>query len=205
MNALFEKGREGFLDGSIDWDTNTIKAMLADLHTADVGVKQITGATNASPIVITSTSHGFSNGDIVSITGVGGNTAANGKWTIANVATNTFELSGSTGNGAYTSGGVVVNLTLSDNLDDVSACRIGTDVALASKTVTNGVADAADVTFSAVSGATVEAIILYKDTGTESTSRLIALIDTATGLPVTPNGGDIVVAWDNGANKIFKL
>jgi len=34
---------------------------------------------------------------------------------------------------------------------------------------------------------------------------LIAFIDTATNLPVTPNGGDIIVAWDNGANKIFKL
>ncbi len=35
--------------------------------------------------------------------------------------------------------------------------------------------------------------------------RLIAYIDTATGMPVTPNGGDITIAWDNGANKIFKL
>ena len=35
--------------------------------------------------------------------------------------------------------------------------------------------------------------------------RVIAFIDTATGLPVTPNGGDITITWDNGANKIFKL
>jgi hypothetical protein len=45
----------------------------------------------------------------------------------------------------------------------------------------------------------------YKDTGTESTSLLIFYIDTATGLPCTPNGGNITVAWDSGANKIFKL
>jgi hypothetical protein len=67
----------------------------------------ITGATNASPIVITSTSHGLSNGDLVGIASVGGNTAANGKiWTVAPLpTTNTFGLHGSVGNGAYTSGG----------------------------------------------------------------------------------------------------
>ena len=65
--------------------------------------------------------------------------------------------------------------------------------------------DAADITFSSVSGPSIEALVIYKDTGTESTSPLIAYIDTATGLPITPNGGDIIVTWDNGANKIFKL
>lgn len=61
------------------------------------------------------------------------------------------------------------------------------------------------MTFTSVSGASIEAIIIYKDTGTESTSPLIAFIDTATGLPITPNGGDIIVTWDNGTNKIFKV
>jgi hypothetical protein len=57
-----------------------------------------------------------------------------------------------------------------------------------------------------VSGASIEAIVIYKDTGTESTSPLIAIIDTATrSLPITPNGGDIIVTWDNGTNKIFKV
>ena len=48
-------------------------------------------------------------------------------------------------------------------------------------------------------------MLIYKDTGDNATSPLIALIDSATGLPITPNGGDIIVVWDNGANKIFKL
>jgi len=61
------------------------------------------------------------------------------------------------------------------------------------------------MTFTSVTGASIEAIVLYKDTGTDSTSPLIAFIDTATGLPITPNGGDIIVTWDNGPNKIFKL
>jgi hypothetical protein len=102
--------------------------------------------------------------------------------------------------------GYTVNLATHDNLDDIpGGARVATSGALASKTTTNGVADAADVTFSAVTGDPCEAIVIYKDTGTESTSRLIAYIDTATGLPVTPNGGDIVVSWSDGASKIFKL
>lgn len=133
-NALYDAGRQGFLDGSIDWDTDDIRAILIDV--AD-----------------------------------------------------------------YT-----VNLGTHDNLDDVAvAARVATSSALSGKTVTAGVADAADVTFSTVTGDPCEAIVIYKHTGVESTSRLIAYIDTATGLPVTPNGGNITVAWDNGANKIFKL
>jgi len=69
--------------------------------------KTITGATNASPIVITSAAHGYADGDRVLVDSVGGNTAANGSWTVANKADNTFELAGSTGNGDYTSGGKV--------------------------------------------------------------------------------------------------
>lgn len=89
-------------------------------------------------------------------------------------------------------------------LSDLSGV-VATSGNLTSKTTTDGVADAADVTFSSVTGNQSEYIVVYQDTGTPSTSRLIALVDTATGLPVTPNGGDIVVQWDSGANKIFKL
>ena len=74
----------------------------------------------------------------------------------------------------------------------------------ATKTVTNGVFDGADVTFSAVTGNSVEALVIYVDTGTAGTSPLVAYIDTGvTGLPVTPNGGDIAVTWN--ASGIFAL
>jgi hypothetical protein len=134
-NALYDKGRQGFLEGSIDWDSDTIKAVLID-------------------------------------------------------------------EALYT-----VDLANHDNLDDVPAgARVGTPQTLTGKTVTNGVADAADITFPAVPlHDPVEAILIYQDTGNEATSRLIAYINSATGLPVTPNGGDIAVQWDNGANKIYKL
>ncbi len=99
-----------------------------------------------------------------------------------------------------------VSIDTDDYLSDIPVGdRIATSGNLASKTSTLGVADAADVTFSTVTGDVSEAIVLYKDTGDADTSPLIAYIDTATGLPITPNGGDITISWDSGANKIFKL
>lgn len=81
----------------------------------------------------------------------------------------------------------------------------GTAQTLGSKTYTNGVLDAADVTFSSVAGTvSYEALVLYIDTGVSATSRLVAYIDTGvTGLPVTSNGGDISVTWN--ASGIFAL
>ena len=198
-NALFEKGREGFLDGTCDWDTNTIKVALIDTGTADVGVKAISSSTNATPIVVTITSHGFSNGDYVMIQGHLTNTNANGYRKIKNVASNTFELTDTSdvniaGNGVGGATGAVTNLGPSasgDNWDDFDAAIVGTAQTIASPTVTQGVADANDSTYTSVSGATIEAIMIYKDTGVASTSRMIAYIDSATGLPLTPNGGDI--------------
>ncbi len=133
-NALYDKGRQRFLEAAINWNSDTIKVYLIDTS-------------------------------------------------------------------SYTA-----NLSSHEYLSDVGAgSRIAGPVTLTSKTTTGGAADAADITFNSVSGASIEVILIYKDTGTEGTSPLIAYIDTATGLPITPNGGDIIVTWDNGANKIFKL
>ena len=94
-----------------------------------------------------------------------------------------------------------------DFLDDIAAgARIATSGNFASKTSTNGVFDAADVVVTAVAGATFESIVIYNDSpAAESGKHLIAMIDTATGLPFTPTGVDITVAWDNGTNRIFKI
>lgn len=75
---------------------------------------------------------------------------------------------------------------------------VGTDQEIISPTLTGGLLDGGDVTFSAVSGASVEAIVLYrKNAGANTTWQLIAYIDTSvTGLPVTPNGGDIGITWN---------
>lgn len=102
--------------------------------------------------------------------------------------------------------GYTVSIDADDYLADIPAdARVATSGNLGTKSSTLGVADAADVTFSAVTGAVSEVLVVYKDSGDAATSPLIAYIDTATGLPVTPNGGDITITWDSGANKIFKL
>lgn len=87
--------------------------------------------------------------------------------------------------------------------DDLSGVVGSESGALASKTFTDGVFDAADITFTAVTGNTVEAIVLFLDTGTPANDLLIAYIDSGTGLPVTPNGGDITVSWHSSG--IFSL
>ena len=132
-NALYTKAKQGLLDGSIDMDTDTIKAVFVD------------GAD-------------------------------------------------------YTP-----NLGTHQYLSDIpSAARVATSGALQNKTVTDGVFDADDITVAAVTGDQFEYIALYQHTGAES-ALLIALLDTATGLPCTPNGSDITIQWSSGADKIFRL
>lgn len=86
-----------------------------------------------------------------------------------------------------------------------SPARVATSANLSGKTATAGIADADNTSFTSVVGSRCEAIVVYKDTGDESTSPLIVYIDTSTGLPITPNGADIIINWSNGDNKIFKL
>lgn len=105
-----------------------------------------------------------------------------------------------------------VDLAAHDFLDDIAAAaRVATSAAdLSNKTSdvpVGGVADADDLVIASVSGASIEAFVAYVDTGNEATSQLIAYWDQndVTGLPLTPNGGDVTIAWDSGANRIFKL
>jgi hypothetical protein len=68
-----------------------------------------------------------------------------------------------------------------------------------------GTANAANETVSSVTGAQFAYVTLYSFITNNNSSPLIMNIDTATGLPCTPNGGNIVVQWDTGTNKIFTL
>lgn len=94
-------------------------------------------------------------------------------------------------------------VTTDNFIDDIlSAARvpaIGSCPTLGSKTVGTvgaGVFDAADTTFTTLSGDQSESLILFEDSGVEGTSDLIARWDTATGLPLTPNGADVTVQWN---------
>jgi hypothetical protein len=133
-NALYDRGREGFLAADIDWDADDIRLILID------------------------------------------------------EADDTPDLAND-----------------EDLADRAAPSRVHVSGSFASKTVADGTADAADVTLSTVTGDEAESIDIYQHSGVESTSLMIANIDTATGLPVTPNGGDITIAWDNGTDRIFTL
>lgn len=141
-NALYDPGREGFLDGSIDWDTASIKVAMVRGYTF-------------------SAAHKF----VSDVTGAGGTLHA-------------------------------------------------TSSALASKTVTSGVADAADIVLSGVTAnAAAHVLIVFQASAVgggadvaATAQRLIAYLDTGTQLPVTPAvAGDYTVTWDSGTNRIFKL
>jgi hypothetical protein len=99
-----------------------------------------------------------------------------------------------------------VDLSVHNFLDDVAgAARVAGPVTLTSTTTTSpegGVFDAADISFTSVTGDSVEALLIYYDSGSEATSLLIAWVEFSA---VTPNGGNINVTFDSGANRIFKL
>lgn len=88
--------------------------------------------------------------------------------------------------------------------DILSAARvpaIGSCPTLGSKTNGSlgvGIFDGADMVFTALSGDQSESLILFNDTGNEATSDTLVRWDTATGLPLTPNGADVTVQWASG-------
>lgn len=96
VEAQFRYARTGVLQTDVE--------MYFSLAYRDI-TGTVEGATNAEPIVITSTGHGLETGDLVVIYGVGGNTAARGTWQITVLDADTFSLDGSTGDGAWTEGG----------------------------------------------------------------------------------------------------
>lgn len=181
--------------------TDNLKAVLVRLSAVtSAHVKAITGATNATPIVLTITANAWTNNDIISVSGVLGNTAANGRWKVSAQATNTVTLldpitgANSAGNGAYTSGGYAINLTTMQFLSAIDAgARVATSSNLGTKTFTLGVFSFAAFTWSAVTaGLACQAVMVYDDTpGSDATRPIVLVDDGATNLPVTPNGGDI--------------
>ena len=93
-------------------------------------------------------------------------------------------------------------------LSDIpSGARVGAAVTLTGKTVSDdGVFDAADPTFAGlVAAPSIEALVLFVDTGAEGTSYLAWFIDTATGLPIAAGATGGTVAWSNGADRIARL
>jgi hypothetical protein len=89
-----------------------------------------------------------------------------------------------------------------EDFDDLSGI-VDSETEIGSKDFTAGVFDGANITYSSVTGDTVEALVLFvENAGASSTHILFLYLDTSvTGLPVTPNGGDITVTW-NGSGIV---
>jgi len=98
-----------------------------------------------------------------------------------------------------------VNLATDAMLLNIGDSVIATSPNLVGKTAHAGVADASDVTFQTVSGSVATAVAIFKQVTDASDSPLIAYIEDASGLPVTPNGGDITIEWPDASDRIFKL
>jgi hypothetical protein len=101
-----------------------------------------------------------------------------------------------------------------DFLNDIPAgARVATSGTITGRAVTvdsgNAVLDATDTTVNAVSGDTVEAIVVFKHTGVEGTSALLWYLDRQTDgttpIALTPNGGDVTIEWSNGASKVLRI
>lgn len=103
-------------------------------------------------------------------------------------------------------GTTAINLATQVDLADISSAGVGTDQTVGTQTVGSagvGAFDHAIVTWTGLTGATVESLDYYKSSGIDSTSPLIANIDSATGLPLTPNSGD--VTFDPAAGGVFQI
>ncbi|MDD2711293.1 MAG: hypothetical protein PHU77_00095 [Simplicispira sp.] len=83
---------------------------------------------------------------------------------------------------------------------------VGTPVDLANKSITGGIFDADDLNFGALApGNTVKALVLFKNSGSPSTSPLLCYLDEVTGFSFSTNGGAVLIPWSNGAAKILSL
>lgn len=164
-------------------------------------VATITGASNATPIEITTASHGLVAGQRLTITGVLGNTAANGNWeVIASTGANTFTIGAinggtagtvgtSTGNGAYTSGGTWQRIGYTRLTADAAAgattltmysteaMRAGDEVCIASTTRTSTQCEKRTIlTVDSATQVTLTAALTFAHSGTAPTQAEVATL-----------------------------
>lgn len=181
-NLLFGLGRQNFGTKQINWTADTFKATLLAMATQAGKVFLVTGASNASPIVLTmSSTTGITSGDIVVVGGVGGNLAANGTWVVGTVVPGAsislltrLDSINSQGSGAYSSGGWVLDASSAATLADVSANTIGTDATITGATMALGVANASAWTWTGLTATKAWGVAVYDFT---TGNDLIAWID----------------------------
>src|SRR5258706_2799658 len=220
MNILFGKGRENLAAKAISVTADTLKATLLAMNAAAGKIYFVTAAsTPGNPIVLTvASTTGIATGDILVVGGVGGNTAANGTWQAGTVGGTTVQLLtrldgiNSTGNGAYTSGGWILDVSSGATLADVSGNSSGTDATLTGVTNTLGVVNSSQFTWTNPPATKVWGCALYDSTaandllawydGTYQVYVITQAAASATSIAVArlgaaiPNGS--VIVFSNG-------
>ena len=104
---------------------------------------------------------------------------------------------------------LIVDTYTPDEVNHEFLSDLPTDAIVASQIATNrqtdgqGTALADDTVFTAVTGDTIGGLVIYKDTGTDSSSRLVAFVFNHPALPISPNGEDIAIEWDDAG--IFQI
>lgn len=181
-NALFGLGRHNYSIKQISSTVDTLKASLLTMSSAAGKIYLVTGASSpGNPIVLTvASTTGIATGDVLVVNGVGGTTSANGTWIAGTVTGTTVELKtkldniSSTGNGAYTSGGWIIDLSSASTLADVSANSNGADVAITGVTDVLGVVNASPWTWSGLAATKSWGVAIYDST---AANDLLAWID----------------------------
>lgn len=189
-NILFKTGKQNVGSKLINLASggDTFKATLLNMNTSGGKIQPIVSSTNASPIVVTTLTHGYANGDIVVIGGHLTNTAANGTWKIAGVTGTTFQLTtlldgnNSTGNGVGGATGWCIDITTGSTLADVSANTNGTDATISGQTLTGDVWNASAWTYTGLTATQVNATAVYSST---TANDLVAFIDGRIQIYVT--------------------
>jgi len=208
-NALYDLGRQKFLSGYISWVRDDIKLVLVDAADYTVNLTTDEFLSDIAGAAIEATSGNFANktvtagvadADDVVLSAVTGDTCE------ALVIYRDVPSASGTGDTMGTPSSNIQLVTDAAGLFTSGMERGFLQVSGASNGGNNG-------SFFITEFVDANNINIYNPNGVNETSSfswstespLIAYIDTATGLAVTPNGGDITIAWDSGANKIFKL
>jgi hypothetical protein len=216
-NLLFDPGREGFLAGEIDWDTAVVKVSLVRGYTFNAAHRFVSDVTTAGGTLVATSAaltaktitNGIADAADITFTAVTAGAAIPGLLV--------YQSSAVTGGGdvaataqriiAYLDGkgrvemaaGAALNATALIPEDLPGAIPSGGTLGLISGT------GPATITTTALANAGDRALTVAAITSAIVAGAVYDYTTTNANLPVTPNGGDIVIQWDNGTNRIFKL
>lgn len=216
-NKLFDPGREGFLDGTIDWDTAVIKAALVRSYTFNAAHKFVSDVTGAGGSLVATSgalasktvTDGVADAADVTFTSVAAGAAITGILI--------FQSSAVTGGADVAAGSQrVIAFLDGKQLVTVAAVTATSGTTLTVDAILANIASGATltrvsgtgpatITTSASASAGARSLTVSALSGASVVNDVYEVAISGSGLPITPDGNNIVVTWDSGANKIFKL